>query len=186
MCRDLEVPMSWVTSLDFVRYKNSSYTGDMADSDDVYFGRRTFVENSMVSDSLTLMKFYSLTSGVVSHLLSRCDGKELDFPFELSDQEMDVILFDRSCFILGRSGTGKTTVLTTKLFQKEQLHHIASEGFHEPQSCSIVEIFLKKEDSERVGGTKGAVLRQIFVTVNTKLCYAIKQQICHLKRCMNK
>ncbi|XP_050278044.1 uncharacterized protein LOC126719551 [Quercus robur] len=99
---DLEVPMSWVTSLDFVRYKNSSYTGDMADSDDVYFGRRTFVENSMVSDSLTLMKFYSLSSGVVSHLLSRCDGKELDFPFELSDQETDVILFDRSCFILGR------------------------------------------------------------------------------------
>ncbi|XP_030958959.1 uncharacterized protein LOC115980900 [Quercus lobata] len=179
---DLEVPMSWVTSLDFVRYKNSSYTGDMADSDDVCFGRKTFVENSMVSDSLTLMKFYSLSSGVVSHLLSRCDGKELDFPFELSDQETDVILFDRSCFILGRSGTGKTTVLTTKLFQKEQLHHIASEGFHEPQSCSTVEIFPKKEDGERVGGTKRAVLHQIFVTVNPKLCYAIKQQICHLKR----
>nr|POE80710.1 tpr and ankyrin repeat-containing protein 1 [Quercus suber] len=179
---DLEVPMSWVTSLDFVRYKNSSYNGDMADSDDVCFGRRTFVENSMVSDSLTLMKFYSLSSGVVSHLLSRCDGKELDFPFELSEQETEVILFDRSCFILGRSGTGKTTVLTTKLFQKEQLHHIASEGFHEPQSCSTVEIFPKKEDGERVGGTKGAVLHQIFVTANPKLCYAIKQRICHLKR----
>ncbi|KAL0005033.1 hypothetical protein SO802_012594 [Lithocarpus litseifolius] len=179
---DLEVPMSWVTSLDFVRYKNSSYTGDMADSDDVCFGRRTFVENSMVSDSLTLMKFYSLSSGVVSHLLSRCDGKELDFPFELSDQETEVILFDRSCFILGRSGTGKTTVLTTKLFQKEQLHHIASEGFHEPQSCSTVEICPKNEDGERVGVTKGAVLHQIFVTVNPKLCYAIKQQICRLKR----
>ena len=45
---------------------------------------------------------------------------------------MEIIYFDKSSFILGRSGTGKTTVLVRKLFQKEQLYHIASEGFHQP------------------------------------------------------
>ena len=185
MSRDLEVPMSWVTAPYVVRYKNINNTGDMTDSDNVYFGARKFVENSKVSDSLTLTKFYSSSSGVVSHMLSRCDGNELDFPFELSDQETDAIHFNRSSFILGRSGTGKTTVLIMKLFQKEQLHHMASEGFHEPDSCSSMDISMRIEDAERVGEIKEPVLHQIFVAVSPKLCYAVKQQVLQLKRCMN-
>ncbi|KAF2298180.1 hypothetical protein GH714_016812 [Hevea brasiliensis] len=87
-----------------------------------------------------------------------------------------------------RSGTGKTTVLTMKLFQKEQQSRMATEGIGEgigntsKDACcrNNVENDVKKvEDS--VGEAKKIALRQLFVTVNPKLCYAIKHHISHLK-----
>ncbi|KAL2542930.1 Uncharacterized protein Adt_03908 [Abeliophyllum distichum] len=46
-----------------------------------------------------------------------------------NDQEREIILFPKSSFILGRSGTGKTTVLTMKLHRKIEQYCIASNGF---------------------------------------------------------
>ncbi|KAF3433722.1 hypothetical protein FNV43_RR24825 [Rhamnella rubrinervis] len=105
--------------------------------------------------SLLLMKFYSLSSGVVNHLLSDHDGRELDLPFEVLDQEMKIILFLHSSFILGGSGTGKTTALTMKLFQKEKLYHISQERVHSVKSNSLDNC--------------------------PKLCLAVKQHVSHLK-----
>ena len=62
---------------------------------------------------------------------------------------------------------------------------MASEGFHEPDSCSSMDISMRIEDAERVGEIKEPVLHQIFVAVSPKLCYAVKQQVLQLKRCMN-
>lgn len=104
-----------------------------------------------------------------SQIYSYCNGKEIVLPFELTKQEEEIIDFNGSSFILGRSGTGKTTVLTMKLFQNEQLSHIASEGYHEVQSnLSLV--------------TKDDMLRQIFVTVSPKMCDTVKQYISQLQR----
>ncbi|CBI27489.3 unnamed protein product, partial [Vitis vinifera] len=152
---NLEVPKTWPTSLNIIQFKNNdeSQGNESAGTSD----GKSYVENSKVSESLLLMKFYSLSSGMVSHLLSDHDGRELDLPFEVTDQEQEIILYCRSTFILGRSGTGKTTVLTMKLFQKEQQHRMAMEE------------------------TQVAVLRQLFVTVSPKLCYAVKQHVSHLK-----
>ncbi|CAN6675294.1 unnamed protein product [Malus baccata var. baccata] len=50
---------------------------------------------TLVSESLLLMKFYSLSSAVVNHLLSDRAGRELDLPFEVTDQEMEIILYQR-------------------------------------------------------------------------------------------
>ncbi|KAL6189732.1 hypothetical protein ACLB2K_036134 [Fragaria x ananassa] len=73
---DLEVPKSWPSSLEFLRFKDLSCTdiqndlvGDTSDG-------RSYVENSRVSESLLLMKFYSLSSGVVNHLLSDHEDTE--------------------------------------------------------------------------------------------------------------
>ncbi|GKF73958.1 UvrD-like helicase, ATP-binding domain, P-loop containing nucleoside triphosphate hydrolase, partial [Tanacetum coccineum] len=92
---------------------------------------RNYVENSRISESLLLMKFYSLSRGVVSHLLS---DKEVDLPMQVTDEQMDIITSRKSLFITGRSGTGKTTFLTTKLFQHEQKFRIASDGIYEGES----------------------------------------------------
>nr|GEV15151.1 UvrD-like helicase, ATP-binding domain, P-loop containing nucleoside triphosphate hydrolase [Tanacetum cinerariifolium] len=123
---------------------------------------RNYVENSKVSESLLLMKFYSLSCGVVSHLLS---GKEVDLPMQVTDEQMDIILSPKSSFIIGRSGTGKTTILTMKLFQCEQNFRIASEGIYEGENSQL-------------GDAK--VLHQLFVTFSPKLCYAVKQNVSHL------
>ncbi|KAI3858815.1 hypothetical protein MKX03_015752 [Papaver bracteatum] len=124
------------------------------------------------------MKFYSLSAGLVNHLLSRSDGNELDLPFEVTDKELDIILFPRSTFILGRSGIGKTTVLTMKLFQKKQQHKFSSKGFVD----AIGDGALSAPSGSMVGNeTKGSVLRQLLVTVSPKLCSAVKNQISNLK-----
>ncbi|XP_021823635.1 uncharacterized protein LOC110764898 [Prunus avium] len=170
---DLEVPKSWPPSLDIVRFKDLSITENRSDlvGDNDSDGR-SYVENSQVSESLLLMKFYSLSSGVVNHLLSDREGRELDLPFEVTDQEMEIILYRKSSFIVGRSGTGKTTVLTMKLFQNEQCYQLAMQGCLSSQN-SMVE--------QSSSATKGRNLHQLFVTVSPKLCFAIKQHVLNLK-----
>ncbi|KAL6228189.1 hypothetical protein ACLB2K_002143 [Fragaria x ananassa] len=166
---NLEVPQA----LEFSRFKDPSVTETMGDFFSDTSDSRSYVENSQVSESLLLMKFYSLSSGVVNHLLSDREGRELDLPFEVTDQEMEIIIQHRSSFIVGRSGTGKTTGLTMKLFQKEQWHHLALQG------CSVIENSTAEQSS---AATEGKVIRQLFVTVSPKLCFAIKQHVTHLKR----
>ncbi|PWA91974.1 uvrD-like Helicase, ATP-binding domain, P-loop containing nucleoside triphosphate hydrolase [Artemisia annua] len=138
---NLEVPRSWPASQEVKRFRYSDKDeGDSQMSVNPSDGR-SFIENSKVSESLLLMKFYSLSGGVVSHLLS---------------------------------GTGKTTILTMKLFQNEQSFGVASEGLYE-ESRPIV--LSEEDDSEE---TKPTVLHQLFVSVSPKLCYAVKQHVSHL------
>ncbi|XP_026447479.1 uncharacterized protein LOC113348005 [Papaver somniferum] len=174
---DMDVPVIWEPCNEVVRYntRNESSSGlSVAE-----FDGRSYLENSKVNESLLLMKFYSLSSGVVSHLLSGSDGRELDLPFEMTDQELEITLFPRSSFILGRSGTGKTTILTMKLFQKEQQHYFSLEGLSEG-TCST-SASPKNWMREGLGATNGTNLRQMFVTVSPQLCSAIKNQISNLK-----
>ncbi|KAF3974968.1 hypothetical protein CMV_001742 [Castanea mollissima] len=166
----LEIPKSWSISFDIVRIKKLDNHENGIDLSGCATDGRSYVENARVNESLMLMKFYSLSSGVVTHLLSNHDGGELDLPFEVSDQELEIILLPKSTFVLGRSGTGKTTVLTMKLFQKEKLHHMARELLYE-----------EKEVEETAAGMKENVLHQLFVTVSPKLCYAVKQHASHFK-----
>ncbi|KAJ6726124.1 MAMMARY TURMOR VIRUS RECEPTOR-like protein 1 2 MTVR1 2 [Salix purpurea] len=185
---DLEVPKTWKTSFDIARYKSCSSNEIGSSSNPGGPNGSCYVENSKVSDSLLLMKFYSLSSSVVSHLLSDRDGRELELPFEVTDEELEIILFQRSTFILGRSGTGKTTVLTMKLFKKEHLFHMVTEGLDDVIDNTSKDSSRRnniaddiKSVGDGVGDAKKTVLRQLFVTVSPKLCYAVKHHVTHLK-----
>ncbi|KAL2459853.1 uncharacterized protein Fot_54597 [Forsythia ovata] len=155
----LDVPKSWPISHNVVRYKSINNNNNFKDDSST-----SYFENCKVSESLLLMKFYALSTGVVKHLLSAPDCRELDLPFEVTDEEREIILFPRSCFILGRSGTGKTTVLTMKLYRNMEQFGFASDRFS-PNLRS-----------------DGTALHQIFVTVSPKLCYAVKQHVSRLRR----
>ncbi|KAM7463330.1 hypothetical protein LguiA_031451 [Lonicera macranthoides] len=182
---NLELPNSWAISREIVRYMKPSNNESRSEPTGNYtVDGRSYAENSKVNDSLLNMKFYALSSGVVNHLLSDRDGRELELPFEVTDEEMEIIIFPKSSFILGRSGTGKTTVLTMKLFKKEQCQHIASEGFYAAEGSASADANQKNEIAECSGSKGGDVLRQLFVTVSPKLCYAVKQQVSQLKRCV--
>ncbi|GJZ83321.1 UvrD-like helicase, ATP-binding domain, P-loop containing nucleoside triphosphate hydrolase [Tanacetum coccineum] len=115
--RNLGVPRCWPASQEIIQFchlvNDKGHNEESVNSG----GGKNCVENSKVSDSLLLKKFYSLSYEVVCHLLS---GKEVDLPMQLNDEQMDVLLFSKSSFLIGRSGTGKTTILTTKLFQNEE------------------------------------------------------------------
>ncbi|KAL9678229.1 hypothetical protein QQ045_016069 [Rhodiola kirilowii] len=168
----LEVPTSWSASMNLIQFKTANEIGSEfggSTSDD-----RDYVENSKVSESLLLMKFYPLSSDVVSVLLSE-DSRELDLPFEVTNEECEIILFDKSTFVLGRSGTGKTTVLAMKLFQKEHQHYLVTQETYGTKGHVIIEEDLTE-------ASRPPVLRQLFVTVSPKLCLAVKQHVSHLKR----
>lgn len=158
--------MTWAVTSNIVQYRTHTKKCDEM------FEEGACVENVKVSESLILMKFCSLSTGVVNSIIHGCDGGDVGIPFELTEQEKNVVSFDKSSFILGRSGTGKTTVLTMKIFQNEQLHHLACEGFHE--------VTESKEE------TKQDVLHQLFVTFSSKLCYAVRQQFGEWKRLVNR
>lgn len=181
--RDLEVPKIWKLCREISQYKSITGESQLNHESTGAVDGRSYVENSRVSESLLLMKFYSLSSGVVNHLLSDHHGEALDLPFEVTNEEREIIQFSRSSFILGRSGTGKTTVLTMKLLQKEQQHHNSVEGLNKAWNKEVNQCDGEvNEDIQCVGETSRGTLRQLFVTVSPKLCYAVKQQISQLKR----
>ncbi|XP_069151554.1 uncharacterized protein [Solanum lycopersicum] len=170
---DLEVPKCWEVHHEIVQYKN--------DAERKLNRKSGYVENSRVSESFLLMKFYSLSSGVVTHLLSDRHGEEIYVPFEVTDEERKIILFSKSSFILGRSGTGKTTVLTLKLFQKEQQHHSSVHGLNVAEE-SRFGLYEEHENEQSIRETNRTTLHQLFVTVSPKLCYAVNKQVSQLKR----
>jgi len=176
--RKLEIPIIWDAEHDIIRYKKDCRVDEENhDLLDTSFA----LENTKVSESFLLMKFYSLSSGVAKHLLTATDGTEIEIPFELTDEEEAIIRFPHSSFILGRSGTGKTTVLTMKLYQIEQQSLIASQGL------DLGEVDLPLADHKNTLPMKDTSKRQNFVkqvliTVSPKLCSAIKNHICRLQR----
>jgi hypothetical protein len=87
----------------------------------------------MIEESTLLMKFCSITP---DYTRASCDSIEVDLPFELTEEQRNIIVFPRSTFLLGRSGTGKTTVLTTKMIRNEKLHHVAVERVYGPYSTA--------------------------------------------------
>lgn len=139
------------------------------------------IDNSRVSEKSLPMKFYSLSNCVANHLLSDRDARELDLPFEVPDQEKEIILCHRSTFVLGRSGSGKTTVLTMKLFQKEYLHRMTMEGLRRVKNNVSIRVN-RNSVAENSKETRGNVLRQLFVTTSPKLCNAVKQHLSYLRR----
>ncbi|PWA37673.1 hypothetical protein CTI12_AA588080 [Artemisia annua] len=96
--------MTWPASQEIIRFRYLSDCENETKGSVNPGDARNIVENSKVSESLLLMKFYSLSRGVVRHLIS---GKELDLPMQVTDEQMDIILSPKSSFIIGRSGTGK-------------------------------------------------------------------------------
>ncbi|XP_068646917.1 uncharacterized protein [Aristolochia californica] len=177
----MEVPMHWKISADIIRFKKNC-KASVAEEDGV-IDVNTYMENSKVNDSLLLMKFYSLSSGVVKHLLTADDGKEIDIPFEVNDEEEEIIMFPRSSFILGRSGTGKTTVLTMKLIEREQRYLISSEGLKGDSSQFANWKYVQQGDFQDSG--QEDFLRQIFITVSPKLCSAIGSQLNRIQSFMS-
>jgi hypothetical protein len=172
--------MTWEKSTEIIKIKNLDNNGN--EDEPASFDQRIYVENSKVEESFLLMKFYSLSSVVVSHLLSDRNSNELELPFEVSDEEHDIILFPRSTFVLGRSGTGKTTVLTMKLLKKEELHHSALEHTYGIQSVEVPCLNYDKEYKDSSTVNDRPVLHQLFVTVSPKLCQAVKHQVVRMKR----
>lgn len=178
--RDLELPITWSASHDIVVYRDhvkaelNAILSLQANSDE---------DNNIITlkKSLLQMKFQSLSYQKAKHLLSSRDGKELDLPCQVEDEQLEIILFPTSAFIMGRPGSGKTAALTIKLFMREQQQYI------HPGECSQVmkknaESSYANEGDEQWKKIDKTVLRQLFITATLKQCLAVKEHLSYLKR----
>jgi len=168
----VEFPLSWPRSANIQKLKSVGTTntteGDLVASE----GANNAAKNSMIEESTLLMKFCAISP---DYTRTGRDDIEVDFPFELTNEQRKIIIFPRSTFLLGRSGTGKTTVLTTKLIQNEKIHHVAVESVYGQN-------FNASDSSENVVEIKRPVLRQLLVTLSPGLCQEIKHHVSSFKR----
>lgn len=164
-------PVTWKQDAAFIRFKapgrDSSNGSDLADS--------VVLEKSCVDDSILLMKFFALNSGIAHQLLTASDGSEIELPFEVNEEEARIIHHPSSSFILGRSGTGKTTVITTKLLHRQQRAWLAENGFQDRTSSG-------EREQSTVKTTNTGILKQAVITRSPKLSVAIKHHISKMQR----
>jgi hypothetical protein len=74
--------------------------------------------NSDNIDLTNLVKTYNMSQEIIS-LMHQDTFKKLELPFKLGEDEEALVANPRSIFILGRSGTGKTTVMLSRMIHKE-------------------------------------------------------------------
>ncbi|KAJ6813050.1 uncharacterized protein M6B38_145180 [Iris pallida] len=175
----LLVPMSWTNCpesfLDKELLLHNSGSGNNINSFEDVIVRAESIKG------LIMPRFYSLSSGYVKHLLTASNGEEIDLPFEVSDCESEIITFPESAFILGRSGTGKTYVLLTKLVQREQHYVLATQEYSETGLQFPINSHYFQEYDKMEAQSSNAI-HQIFLTVNPNLCSAVKDSIARLRR----
>ncbi|KAF8460724.1 hypothetical protein BDZ91DRAFT_851386 [Kalaharituber pfeilii] len=109
------------------------------------------VDETVLEAQETLMsnKRYCVTGRILDRLFTAPEFAQVDFPFDLSQEETEIIRQSSSAaFILGRSGTGKTTCLLYKLLCR----NIASRE-------------------------NGATVRQIFLTRSTYLAQKLQDYL---------
>ncbi|RHN66698.1 putative uvrD-like Helicase, ATP-binding domain, P-loop containing nucleoside triphosphate hydrolase [Medicago truncatula] len=170
--RKIECPLSWPRTANIRKFKsvgaNNTEESDLVDSEDA----KNAAENSMIEESTLLMKFCALSP---DHMRTGRDDIEVDLPFELTEEQRNIVIFPRSTFVLGRSGTGKTTALKTKLIQNEKSHHVAVERVYGPN-------YTASESNEIDVELKRPILCQLFVTLSPGLCQEIKHHVSCFKR----
>ncbi|XP_031742058.1 uncharacterized protein LOC101214394 isoform X2 [Cucumis sativus] len=175
---DLELPITWSASHDIVVYKDHIKAEldailSQDDSDDT--------KNVTLKKNLLQMKFQSLSYQKAKLLLSSHDSKELDLPCQVEDEQLDIILFPTSAFVMGRPGSEKTAALTIKLFMREKQQLIHPKGCNEVmrQNAEVCYINEGGEECKKIDRT---VLRQLFITVTLKQCLAVKEHLLYLSR----
>jgi hypothetical protein len=178
------LPRRWEDDPSFVWYRDLQQAEISETSQcNPYERKGVPLEHAKVEESLLLMKFYSLSSGIANQLLTAQDGSEIDLQFEVNDEESRIVRFPRSLFILGRSGTGKTTVLVMRLLQKEQQAKLALHGlFCDQQNEFQVDKRNERRDGQREHENGSNNIKQMFVTVSAKLCSAIRNNIARVDR----
>ncbi|KDN37508.1 hypothetical protein RSAG8_10107, partial [Rhizoctonia solani AG-8 WAC10335] len=80
---------------------------------------------SAVRSLVASEKFIIMSKSLVKSIVDDLDGGHI---FQVSPKEKEVIYYNSACFVLGRSGTGKTTCIVFKMLGIEKMFEWAEEG----------------------------------------------------------
>eukprot|EP01041_Mallomonas_annulata_P001018 gene1018-1996_t len=124
------------------------------------------IESSEIENASTLMKFYSLSSSFARRLISSNESIKLDLPFTMSSEEESIVSYPGSLFILGRSGTGKTTVMLRRMYTENQ---------YSLNLCHHTDIGDSYTTTSTTTADEMRHCRQMLVTASPILCEAIRK-----------
>ncbi|PPQ98969.1 hypothetical protein CVT24_003465 [Panaeolus cyanescens] len=91
-------------------------------------------DNNELHSLITLEKYVALSKDVLDSIQSDRDAA---FPFELSRYEKKIVQYPASCYVLGRSGTGKTTTMLYKMLWVEKAYRMHTGGLQHPRQIFV-------------------------------------------------
>lgn len=121
-------------------------------------GTLTREESLDLHNAVITGKFYTLTQTVLDGILT--SGSSAEFPFDVAHDEVEIIRQNSSAsFILGRSGTGKTTCLAFKLLSSYIGSRANMEGGLSPDARPVRQVFITR--SEILAGKLNGYIRRL-------------------------
>ena len=181
-------PKTWLPrdgDADFVwkltpsQMKSSSLSTNASSDIDVSLIDSTTRENRQVSDAAVLTKFHDLTSSIVklftSERESHSDIANIELPFVMSAQEDKIVRDPKSLIILGRSGTGKTTVILHRMYMRDLQWKMADKKKFQPTT----------EDEELSGNVSDVLVCNLFGLCFVHLSASIYIYKFNLRICVN-
>ncbi|KAF8972584.1 hypothetical protein BDZ97DRAFT_1752471 [Flammula alnicola] len=110
-------------------YAPATY-GDLASSDPVLNNEESSTQPCQMCLRMTVISSSKFLVAQNPHELLESIEADRDaaFPFEVSPQEKAIIQHPSSCYVLGRSGTGKTTTMLFKMLLIERAYQMSSES----------------------------------------------------------
>lgn len=90
---------------------------------------------------LVLEKYISLSQELLNSILLDTDAT---LPFDLTPQEKQIVEHSASCYVLGRSGTGKTTTMLFKMLGIQRAYEIqqnkhSNDAHHKPRQIFVTQ-----------------------------------------------
>ncbi|KAG5646925.1 hypothetical protein DXG03_002001 [Asterophora parasitica] len=83
---------------------------------------------------LVLEKYLTFSQELLHSILADLD---VAFPFQVSPQEKEIIEHPYSCYVLGRSGTGKTTTMLFKMLWIERTFQMNTQDMTKPRQIFV-------------------------------------------------
>ncbi|KAI6166607.1 P-loop containing nucleoside triphosphate hydrolase protein [Pisolithus thermaeus] len=90
--------------------------------------------NDQLHSLLVLNKYVTFSQALLSGLIAKNDVQHV---FELTPQEREIVECTTSCYVLGRSGTGKTTAMLFRMLRIQREWQLRSEGSDIPRPRQI-------------------------------------------------
>ncbi|KAF8453351.1 hypothetical protein BGX38DRAFT_417317 [Terfezia claveryi] len=138
-------------------YQPKTFGTELLDEEQVC-GTLTREESLDLHNAIITGKFYTLTQTVLDGIFT--SGSSAEFPFDVAHDEVEIIRQTSSAsFILGRSGTGKTTCLAFKLLSSYIGSRANMDGDLSPDARPVKQIFITR--SEILAGKLNGYIRRL-------------------------
>ncbi|TFK38654.1 hypothetical protein BDQ12DRAFT_96280 [Crucibulum laeve] len=93
-------------------------------------------DQDQIHSLLVLEKYITFSQELLNSMLADLD---ITFPFQVSSREKEIIEHTGSCYVIGRSGTGKTTTMLFKMLFVERTALLCADSISKPHQIFVTQ-----------------------------------------------